>query len=315
MVDQIERDGSARSDKTWVLQASDLWKTFGSGSRRATALQGLTLSVPRGGVYGVLGPNGAGKSTLFRVLLGLVTPDKGTIKVMGDRPAANPRQMRKIGSMIETPSFPPFLSGFRLLQMLSLYSGRRPTSREMLRVLESVGLADAAHRRAATYSVGMKQRLGIASALLIEPELVVLDEPTSGMDPAGVVEIRRLIRTLADDRGVTVLLASHMLNEVESVCDRTAIIVSGRLRAEGRIDELTRGGERLRLNVRPMEPVLALLGARGSEAEGLVYAHVSRAEAPELLRRLVAEEIDIFEASWSASRLEDVFLAQTGAGE
>ncbi|NEX93249.1 ABC transporter ATP-binding protein, partial [Caulobacter sp. 17J65-9] len=241
---------------TAVLQALDLTKTFGA----VKALDGFTLEIPEGGVFGVLGPNGAGKSTLFRIWLGLVRPTDGRALVRGE-PAGKPR---RIGSMIETPRFPPFLTAVQTLQMLALAGGVRLTDADVLARLERVGLAEAAQRNVRGFSVGMMQRLGVAAALLGDPPLIILDEPTSGMDPAGIQEMRAFIRSLADRDGVTVVLASHQLAEVQKVCDRVAIIDHGRLAAQGRVADLVAGQERLRIAATPLDAVLEVLGARGA---------------------------------------------------
>ena len=279
------------------------------------ALNGLSLQIPRGGVYGVLGPNGAGKSTFFRILLGLMRPTSGDLRVMGGRPPGNSAQMRRVGSMIEVPQFPPFLSGAEVILMLSLYSGSRLQRTEVIAELERVGLADAADRRVADYSVGMRQRLGLAAAMLARPELLILDEPTNGLDAAGMHDIRLMIRRLATHEGVTVVLASHLLDEVEKTCDRAAILLNGRVREQGSIVQLTAKGERLRLSTNANARVLATLGTRGVTCDDGVLADIPRHETPALIRRLVADGVDVFEARWVGARLEDVFLGHVESGE
>jgi len=292
---------------TAVLEASGLAKRFGA----VHALDDLSLSVPEGGVYGVLGPNGAGKSTLFRIWLGLVRQSAGQARVLGADAAAAPKRNHRVGSMIETPRFHPFLSARQTLTMLALASGQKDRSR-IDALLDRVGLANASDRRVRGFSVGMAQRLGIAAALLDEPELLILDEPTSGMDPAGIQEMRALIRDLADRDGVTVVLASHQLAEVQKVCDRVAILDHGKLSAEGRVSDLIAGQERLRLTVGQAEPALKLLGAKGSAEGEAVIANIGRGEAPELIRALVKAKVDVIEARWVGGDLEQVFLQQTG---
>jgi ABC-2 type transport system ATP-binding protein len=291
-----------------VLEAMGLTKRFGA----VHALNDLTLSVPKGGVYGVLGPNGAGKSTLFRIWLGLVRQTSGQARVMGADSAAAPKRDHRVGSMIETPRFHPFLTARDTLRMLALASGQKKAGARIDQLLERVGLTDAADRKVRGFSVGMAQRLGIAAALLDQPELLILDEPTSGMDPSGIQEMRALIRNLADQDGVTVVLASHQLGEVQKLCDRVAILDKGRLSSEGRVADLVAGQERLRLSATPVDAVLKVLGAKGLADGDGVLAHVSREEAPELIRALVAKKIDIVEARWVGGDLEKVFLQQTG---
>jgi ABC-2 type transport system ATP-binding protein len=290
-----------------VLEATGLSKRFGA----VEALKDFTLTVPQGGVYGVLGPNGAGKSTLFRIWLGLVRQTAGRAQVMGMDAAATPKRDHRVGSMIETPRFHPFLTARDTLRMLSLASGQRDNDR-IDHLLARVGLSDASDRKVRGFSVGMAQRLGIAAALLDKPELLILDEPTSGMDPSGIQEMRALIRELADRDGVTVVLASHQLAEVQKLCDRVAILDKGRLSAEGKVSDLVAGQERLRLTATPAAAVLKLLGAKGVADGDGVLANVGRGEAPELIRSLVAAKIDITEARWVGGDLEKVFLQQTG---
>ena len=293
-----------------VIETRDLTKTYGT----VRALDGLSLAIPRGGVYGILGPNGAGKSTLFRILLGLIRPSDGTATVMGGA-IGDIAAMRRMGSMIETPRYPPYMSARQVLEWLALSHGVEATA-EIPAWLERVGLTEAADRRVRGFSVGMLQRLGVAAALMSKPDLVILDEPTSGMDPPGIQEMRALIRSLADDDGVTVILASHQLLEVQKICDRVAILNRGKLILEGAVSELTAaGGERLRLTLSPVEAALAVLGERGARDDDGVMAAIGRDEAPALIRALVEQGIDISEARWIGADLESIFMTETGAAE
>jgi ABC-2 type transport system ATP-binding protein len=290
-----------------VIQTRGLTKTYGA----VRALDGLDLIVPRGGVYGVLGPNGAGKSTLFRILLGLIRPTQGEVEILGGRPG-DPTAMRRVGSMIETPRFPPYMTARQVPVWLSLAHGEA-RSVEIDAWLDRVGLSAAANRKVRGFSVGMLQRLGVAAALMTRPDLVILDEPTSGMDPPGIQEMRALIRSLADNDGVTVILASHQLLEVQRVCDRVAIFNKGRLAAEGKVSELMAGaGERLRLSGTPLATIMGVLGERGTIEGDAVLATLPRAEAPALLRALIEKGVDIDEARWVGGDLESVFMAETG---
>jgi len=178
-----------------------------------------------------------------------------------------------------------------------------------------VGLTEAADRKVHGYSVGMKQRLALAAALITRPEALILDEPTSGMDPAGILEMRALMRQLADKDGVTIILASHQLDEVQRVCDAVAILDRGKLVAEGRVDQLTAVGERLRLLATPMARVLEVLGARGQADGEAVVAAIPREEAPALIKALVKAGVDITEARWVGGDLEKVFLSHTGESD
>lgn len=291
-----------------VIETRALTKSYGS----VHALDGLTLSIPRGGVYGVLGPNGAGKSTLFRTLLGLIRPTSGEALVMGGK-IGDVAASRRMGSMIETPRFPPYMTARQVLTWLSSAHGLKADKARVARWLERVGLAEAADRKVRGFSVGMLQRLGVAIALITEPELVILDEPTSGMDPPGIQEMRALIRSLADKDGITVILASHQLLEVQRVCDRVAIMNKGRLVREGAVSELTGSSERLRLNVSPLASAMGVLGEKGTLEGEAIVAAVKRGEAPALIRALVEKGVDITEARWIGADLESVFMSETGS--
>lgn len=289
-----------------VIEIRGLTKTYGA----VKALDGLTLSIPRGGVYGVLGPNGAGKSTLFRTLLGLIRPTEGDATVMGGR-VGDPTSMRRMGSMIETPRFPPFMTARQVLVWLAQAHGGVSRA-EIDNWLQRVGLTEAANRRVRGFSVGMLQRLGVAAALMTKPDLVILDEPTSGMDPPGIQEMRALIRSLADNDGVTVILASHQLQEVQRVCDRVAIFNKGKVITEGRVSDLTASGQRLRLAVTPLARAMAVLDERATLDGDALLAATPRADAPALIKALVEAGVDIEEARWIGADLEDVFMSETG---
>ena len=295
-----------------VIETEDLDKRFAGGRKSVAALNRFSIRVPQGGVYGILGQNGAGKSTLFRIALGLVRPDAGTVRVL-DRQPGTASNLYEVGAMIETPHFFNFLTARQTLQMLAQLRGTRfafqPES-----LLARVGLANAADRKVHGFSVGMKQRLGIACALISRPRLVILDEPTSGMDPIGIQEIRHLIRELAAKDGVTVVLASHQLEEVSKLCDRVAIMHQGSLRAEGQVATLLNGRERLRLIVQPIEHALALLNERAERDGDAVLAAIDRDDAPLLISSLVNTGTRVFEARWIKQSLEDVFLRHVFGG-
>jgi ABC-2 type transport system ATP-binding protein len=272
----------------------------------------LSLAIPAGGVYGILGANGAGKSTFFRICLDLLRPSDGAVRILGTSPD-DTGMRRRLGAMIETPRYHPFLTASQTLTMLALASGVREP--DTARWLARVGLAEAAGRKVHHFSVGMKQRLGIAAALIASPEVLILDEPTSGMDPVGIQEMRALMRDLADKDGVTILLSSHLLDEVQRVCDRVAIFARGKLVAEGRIDMLLAGQEKLRLAVNRPDALLQMLGAKATRDGDGVLVAITRAEAPELLRRLIQEGIDLSEARWVGGQLEAFYLEQVGYRE
>jgi ABC-2 type transport system ATP-binding protein len=290
---------------SFALQAIGLTKTFGSGAGSVQALDDFSLEIPRGGVFGVLGPNGAGKSTLFRLALGLIRPTSGEVRLL-EQPAGDIRALRRIGSMIETPRFHPYLTARETLIMLATQSG--VASPDVDGWLGRVGIAEAADRRTKGFSVGMKQRLGIAAALITRPEAVILDEPTSGMDPTGIREIRDLIRELADRDGVTVILASHQLDEVQKVCNQVAFLAKGRLTA---IEDLGKTREQLRILATPQAAVLEILGKRGTADGEAVLAAITRTEAPDLIRALAGRGVDVVEARWVGGDLERAYLFHT----
>ena len=290
-----------------VISTDRLTKSFGE----VQALNGLTLEIPKGGVYGILGPNGAGKSTLFRVLLGLVEPTGGSARVFG-YPAGEALLLRQTGSMIETPRYPAYLTGHDSLMWLAKAHGIS-SQVDIPYWLDRVGLSDAAHRKVQGYSVGMMQRLGVAAALMSEPELVILDEPTSGMDPPGILEMRTLIKSLAADDGVTIVLASHQLLEVERICDRVAILNRGRLAAEGSVAELSQTAEHLRLLATPLAKVKSIVGEAGEIAGDVILINIRRQDTPALIRHLVMNDVDVMEAHWVGADLEAVFIAETRA--
>lgn len=291
-----------------VISVEQLTKTFGS----VRALDNLTLEIPRGGVYGVLGPNGAGKSTLFRILLGLIHPTSGQGKML-DYSLGNAGMLRRVGAMIETPSFPPYLSARETLLWLATAHGMAKTV-DFDHWLERVGLTEAAERKVRGYSVGMKQRLGVAAALMTEPELIILDEPTSGMDPPGIQDMRSLIRSLAQDDGVTIILASHQLLEVQRTCDRVAILNKGKLAAEGLVSDLTAQTEYLRLDASPLAKVKDIVGEAGQIVEGAIHLNIRRRDTPALINHLVSQNIEVMEARWIGADLEAVFMQETGQG-
>ncbi len=286
-----------------ALEADRLTKTYGA----VRALDDFSLAIPAGGVFGVLGPNGAGKSTLFRIALGLVRPTSGAVRLSGAAPG-DVTALRKVGAMIETPRYPAYLTGRDTLKMLALESGLKDPNIDGW--LERVGIAHAADRSTSGYSVGMKQRLGLAAAFFTKPELVILDEPTSGMDPAGIQEIRALIVDLAQREGVTVILASHQLDEVRRVCDRVAILSKGKVVAEGAVADLTAGEARLRITAAsPIAQVLAVLGAKGvADGADAALDDIRRDETPALIRALVEAGVEITEARWRDADLEGVYL-------
>jgi ABC-type multidrug transport system ATPase subunit len=296
-----------------VVETRGLRKVFRDRGRKIVAVDGLDLSVERGGVHGFLGPNGSGKTTTLRMLLGMTRPDGGEIRVLGEPvPAALPAVISRVGAVVEQPQFSPDLSGRKNLMLLARAAGL-PKAR-VDEVLEQVRLTPRSRSRYRAYSFGMKQRLGLASALLKQPDLLILDEPSNGLDPAGIRDIRDLIRGLGDS-GVTVLLSSHVLAEVQQVCTSVSIIGDGALLASGTVADLL-GESTSRTRVRVSEPdraTLVLIDAgyavAGDGADLLVQGH----EHPEQISRtLAAQGLYVSELSAIRPNLESFFLTLTG---
>lgn len=289
-----------------------LRKQFGS----VVAVRDLTLRVPKGGVFGLLGPNGSGKTTTIGMLLGLVRPTAGSIRLFGnDVGATHLAALRRIGAMVESPAFYPDLSGRDNLRFFQGVGNHAADVGEVDRLLELVGLAARADSKFRTYSLGMKQRLGIAYALLGRPELVFLDEPTNGLDPAGMAEVRELIAALGK-AGHTVVLSSHLLNEVEQVCDQVAILSRGELIAQGHVRDLLGGQGSVRLKTTDdlrAAPVLAALewvSAVRSE-EGALVAVAPAERSGDLTRALCEQGIYVTEMVPRRQSLESYFLEVT----
>ena len=294
-----------------VIALTDLSKTYGRRGRGVQAVRHVTLSVRPGEVYGFLGPNGAGKSTTIRMLLGLIAPSGGRAELFGEGLAHNPSVLRRVGSLVDGGNFYPFLSGPRNLEVLARTHGGGAERIEML--LDQVGLAKDAKRKVKGYSTGMRQRLGVAAALLNDPDLVILDEPVNGLDAAGIQEMRGLVRSLAADRGKTVFLSSHLLHEVQQICDRVAIISKGEIVRESTIQDLLRHEEGLRVEATPADVAEAALASRWAvrrEGEALIVA-APASEAPEVVRRLVGAGADLFRIAADQRNLEEVFLSIT----
>jgi ABC-type multidrug transport system ATPase subunit len=291
-----------------LVEVTGLTKKYGD----TLAVDGVDLMVRPGEVYGFLGPNGAGKTTTLRILTGLIAPTSGTVRVLGGRPG-QADVLRRTGSMIESPAFYPYLSGLDNLRLLAEYAAvPRPRIDE---VLELVDLADRARDRFSTYSLGMKQRLGVAAALLKDPELVILDEPTNGLDPAGMRDMRRLIRELGSE-GRTVLLSSHLLGEVQQICDRVGIINAGRMVAEHNVEDL-RGEQELIVRATPRDKAQAILSGFGSVHlyDDTLRVQVDPTQAAEVNRVLVEAGIAVSELHSTERALEDIFFELTTGKE
>lgn len=297
-----------------VIIINNLSKSFGS----LKAVDGLSLSVPEGAIFGFLGPNGAGKSTTIRLLLSLLKPDTGDIELLGrsvvvDRNAA----LQNVGAFVEEPDFYINLSAWQNLRLLARLTGMVDNDR-IREVLDIVDLTDRADDKVKAYSRGMRQRLGIAQALLDRPQLLILDEPTSSLDPSGIRDIRQLIIRLAAEEKMTVFLSSHILHEVEQMCTDVAVIHQGRLIKSGRVNDLlsSSGFVATEFRVADLERAQQLLETDSAVANaniehGAVKVSVNREEIPRLARKLIDSGIEI-QAIIPRTSLEDYFLALTG---
>jgi len=301
-----------------AIESAGLAKSFGG----TAAVDGIDLRVPAGSVFGFLGPNGSGKTPTIRVLLGLINPSAGSWNLLGEpMPDAYMRVLPRVGALVEGPAFYPWLTG---RQNLARYDaagpdGQRSTRRTRVSdALERVGLTAAANKKFKAYSLGMKQRLGLALAMLRPRQLLILDEPTNGMDPQGTREIRHLIRELAKD-GATIFLSSHLLSEVEQVCTHVAVMSLGKLLAQGTLDELQAvGSSRLQVEteqVAAAATVLTRLGLCEVAMDGIaVSARLDGHRPEDCCRALVEAGVGVRSLVTVRPSLEDTFVALTGEG-
>jgi ABC-2 type transport system ATP-binding protein len=313
MSSQSDRNGAA------ILSVRNLAKTYGKGvfSRKGfRALDGVSLEVQRGSVFGLLGPNGAGKTTLIKILLGLVRRYDGEADLCG-LPPANPASRRSAGFLPESHRLPPYLTGRQVVRLFGMMSGADPRDldQRIPRLLELVGMEKSADRKVREYSKGMQQRIGLAQALVHEPEIVFLDEPTDGVDPVGRAAIRGIVEDLKR-RGITVFINSHLLMEVELVCDRVAILSKGRLVREGSVDELTPRTGKVHFELRDARADLAtLLAGIGT---GMVVLptgfdlQVTDSELDAAIDRLRGAGVGIREITQRRLTLEESFIHLVG---
>jgi ABC-2 type transport system ATP-binding protein len=304
---------------TPVIEVEGLRKEYRRlRGRTRVALDGLDLSVPAGGVFGFLGPNGSGKTTTIRCLLGLVRPTGGRASLLGaDVPSGLPGVIGQVGSIVETPALFPTMSGRRNLALLGRMDGHG--ARAVASALDQVGLAERADDLVKSYSLGMRQRLGLAAALLKDPSLLILDEPANGLDPAGIREIRLLLRALADE-GRTVLVSSHQLAEVQLTCDSVAIVDRGRNVASGTVAEVLRVRRSTGLLVRidDLDRGRSTLSAAGFAVTSTgphLRVEAAATSAPDVTRALAAADLWVTELRVEEASLEDLFLEITGSGQ
>jgi ABC-type multidrug transport system ATPase subunit len=297
-----------------IIEVKNLSKQF----REVRAVDNLSLNVFRGDVFGFLGPNGAGKSTTIRMLLSLITPTEGEISIFGLSLKEKRNDiLRKVGAIVEKPDFYGYLSAYKNLEILGKLSGINPSRKEIIEILELVGLEKRAKSKVKTYSHGMKQRLGIAQALLHNPDLVILDEPTTGLDPQGMKEIRELILRLSKEKNKTIFLSSHILSEVELIANRMIIINKGTTQAEGYVDDLLNADE-LKVTFKLGDTGKALnliseskwMSKLELQVEDRFVFKLSPEEIPELNKYLVQNDITV-NAVIPTRSLEEYFLKLT----
>jgi len=294
---------------TAIVETHGLTKRYGSG---VLAVDSVDMSVRRGEVYGFLGPNGAGKTTTLRMLVGLIRPTSGTASVAGRQPG-DPKGLTRIGSLIEGPGFYPYLSGRENLKVVADLAS--VSHRRVDEVLDMVEMTSRAGRKFGTYSTGMKMRLGVAAAVLKDPELLILDEPTNGLDPQGMAEMRKLIREIGQgDR--TVLLSSHLLGEVEQICDRVGVISNGKLVKQSTVRELI-GEKGVVVKAEPAdragEMLTRMFGpAAVSREDGSFHVRTDPSGSLEINRQLMGSGIAVSELRPFEKSLEEVFFQLTG---
>ena len=299
-----------------VIQTNGLTKRFGE----VVAVDGLSMEVRRGHIYGLLGPNGSGKTTTMGMLLGLLKPTAGSFSLFGST-ARHRASLRRVGAIIESPAFYPYMSGRQNLEYFRFISGRGSPD-DVDAVLEMVGLAGRGDDRFRTYSLGMKQRLGIGYALLGDPEIVCLDEPTNGLDPEGMIQVRELLRSLGGGNR-TVLLSSHLLHEVEQVCDSVTIISKGKLVVQGEVAELVRSARGEQVLVKTTDDVRARgilsaldwVGEVDATKDGALCVQAPIARSGELTAAMSRAEVYVTEMGPVETSLEEYFLEVTHRDE
>lgn len=292
-----------------IIETEHLTKYYG----KTPVVDSLSLSVPEGSVYGFIGPNGAGKSTTMKMLLGLVKPNSGSIRLLGKSMTQQNRLslLRQTGSLIESPACYGHLTGEENLQILAEL--KNVPERNIDRVLEIVELTDS-RRKVQQYSLGMRQRLGIAQALLGNPKLLILDEPTNGLDPSGIQQMRNLIKDMPNRCGATVLISSHLLGEMEQMVDQVGIINRGRLLFQGELDDLRKHSQGdISLRVLHPEKAAPILGNSARLERGVFHLPaMDEARLAELIGRLAAAQAGVVELNRATKTLEEIFLSLTG---
>jgi ABC-2 type transport system ATP-binding protein len=294
-----------------TLSVQNLKKVIG----KKEIIKGISFELKKGEVFGFLGPNGAGKTTTIRMLVGLIKPTSGSIRICGYNIEDQfQKAMRNLGCIVENPELYPYLSGYNnLLHFARMIEGIR--EERIKEVTELVGLTERIHDKVKTYSLGMRQRLGIAQALLGNPKVLILDEPTNGLDPAGIREMRQFIRFLAEKEGLSVLVSSHLLSEIQLLCDRVAIISKGSVIRIDTVHNLLSNREKAVWHIRPLEKGKQILGSLTTieeKEDGTIWTEFLEEKTPEWNRRLVEAGVQVIEINRRMPVLEDLFLELTG---
>lgn len=301
---------------TYAIEVNGLQKTFGRGKQTVKAVKQVEFNVEAGQVFGFLGPNGAGKSTTIRMILNLIRPTKGGVKVFGQSvQTAHEVLQSRVGALVDGARFYPFLTGRANLEVVAMAGGLYD-KQQIDSLLEQLGMSDRADRLMKDYSTGMKQRIGIAATLLGNPDLIILDEPTNGLDPKGIREIRQFIRELVDTHGKTVFLSSHLLNEIEQICDHVAIINHGEMIQQGAVVDLLSGQIALRIETDKPQMAQRILcehwQTQPDEQPDWLSVQASRDETPHVLKQLMSADVSVFQVVIQRRTLEDYFLSVTG---
>ena len=296
-----------------MIELNHVTKRFG----RQMAVDDLTLHVPAGEIYGLLGHNGAGKSTAIGMMLGQIWPTRGELRICSFDVTAHRRQaLQKVGALFETPAFYDYLTGWHNLEILSAYTAP-PTRARLQEVVDWVGLTGREHSKVRTYSHGMRARLALAQALLPSPELLILDEPSDGLDPEGIHEMRQTILRLRGELNLTILLSSHLLNEVEQLCTRIAVLNQGRKVFEGTLAETRRPENRVRLNVGDFAAAAAVLQQNGmisDQGDGQYVVLAQGVRTDQVVRLLVERGMPVYEIAREDETLEQFYLALMNNG-
>lgn len=297
-----------------TIEISNLHKKIG----KKEIIKGLTFSIRKGEVFGLIGPNGAGKTTTIRMIVGLIGITEGEVRILGQSIEKNFKEaIREVGAIVENPEMYPFMSGYKnLIHFARMIPGI--TKERIDEVVRIVGLEKPIHEKVKKYSLGMRQRLGVAQALLHSPSVLILDEPTNGLDPAGIREIRQYIRRLAEEEGVSVIVSSHMLSEIQLMCDRIGIIKNGELIAieDVRANQDVEEQQGFTMDVQPIDQALAILRTREDisveQTEDLLRIQCDREVMPRLVQELVHQDISIYEITQTKDSVEDRFFDLIG---